>query len=368
MATSYRYLFADLATNAILAELPLTGVNFTQQLNTAGTFTGQLLLSGVNAASLNVLNATLPNKCVIYVDRNGQLIWGGVISSREYNSQSQLLKLTAREFLSYFESRIISQTVSFTAVDQLQIAQQLISNAMGVPYGNIGLLYNQDAGSTNVSGVTVTRTYYNYEMKTVLSAIQDLAKQTQGFDFEISVYYDGSGTPARSFNTYFPKSGDTYSSTSTTIPVFELGGNISVYDYAEDGSKTANTIYATGAGSNESELIATATDSTKFAAGWALLETTTSYSDVTDTTLLSGLATSQVNAVSYPPITLKISAPPYLDPVFGSYELADEARIRIQDPFFPNGYDAIFRIIGLTVTPGENGPEQITLTLTTGTY
>ena len=80
MATSYRYLFADLATNAILAELPLTGVNFTQQLNTAGTFTGQLLLSGVNAASLNVLNATLPNKCVIYVDRNGQLIWGGVIS------------------------------------------------------------------------------------------------------------------------------------------------------------------------------------------------------------------------------------------------------------------------------------------------
>jgi len=46
MTTTYRYLFADLLTNSIIAELPLTGVAFGSQLNQAGTFQGHVLLSG----------------------------------------------------------------------------------------------------------------------------------------------------------------------------------------------------------------------------------------------------------------------------------------------------------------------------------
>ena len=49
MATTYRYLFADLLTNEILAELPLTGVSFTQMLNQAGSFQGRILLAGIDA-------------------------------------------------------------------------------------------------------------------------------------------------------------------------------------------------------------------------------------------------------------------------------------------------------------------------------
>ena len=54
MATTYRYLFADLVTNDILAELSITGVSFNQQLNQAGTFQAHLLLSGVNTYGYNV--------------------------------------------------------------------------------------------------------------------------------------------------------------------------------------------------------------------------------------------------------------------------------------------------------------------------
>ena len=50
MTTTYRYLFANLSTNEIIGELPLTGVSFTQQLNQAGTLQGRLLLSGVATA------------------------------------------------------------------------------------------------------------------------------------------------------------------------------------------------------------------------------------------------------------------------------------------------------------------------------
>jgi hypothetical protein len=366
--TQYRYLFADLRTNAILAELPITGVNFTQQLNTAGTFTGHLLLSGVNAAGLNVANGTIPGRTAVYVDRNGQLVWGGVLWGREYNSTTQTLTFNAREFLSYFERRRITTTTAYTNTDQLAIAQALVENAQGVTGGNIGLLYNQDSGSSNTSGVLVSRTYYGYEYKTVLAAIQDLATQTNGFDFEISTYYDGDGNPAKSFNTYYPKNGKMYSSTSTTAPVFQFPGNMVEYIYPEDGSIAANTIYALGAGSNEGKLIQTATDSTKIASGWPLLEDQANYSDITDATLLAGLASSQITAVSYPPTTLKVVAPPSQSPTYGTYEVSDEVRVIINDNRFPSGLDATYRIVALSVTPGENGPERVTLTLTTGTY
>ena len=58
MATTYRYLLADLLTNDIIAELPLTGVAFTEQLNQAGSFSGHILLSGINTTSFNVTAAT----------------------------------------------------------------------------------------------------------------------------------------------------------------------------------------------------------------------------------------------------------------------------------------------------------------------
>ena len=375
MATSYRYLLADLVTNRVLAELPLTGVNFGQQLNAAGTMTAHLLVSGVNTAGLNVLNGSIPGRTAIYVDRNGILVWGGVLWQREYGSTDQSIKLTAREFLSYFERRRITTgsgtaygALAYTGIDQLQIAQSLISNAQSAPSGNIGLLYNQDPLSTSTSGITLSRVYYNYEVKTVFNAVSDLSKQTNGFDFEISVYYDGGGNPAKSFNTYYPRSGVMYSATNPNAPVFELGGNISEYTYLEDGSKAVNQIYALGAGSNEGKLISIANSASKLSSGWALLEDQANYSDITDPTVLSGLATGQINAVSYPPITLKVVAPPYVNPTFGTYEVGDEVRVRIIDAFFPKGYDAIFRIIGLSVAPGEDGPERITLTLTTGTY
>lgn len=366
--TTYRYLFADLLTNQIIAELPLTGVSFNQQLNTAGSFQGHLLLSGVNATTLNVSNGTIPGRTAIYVDRNGVLVWGGVIWGREYNSTSQTLTFQAREFLSYYERRRITSTVAYSNIDQLVIAQATMSNSAGVPNGNIGLLYNQDPGATSTSGVLVSRVYYSYELKTVLSAIQDLSKQSTGFDFEISVYYDGSGNPAKSFNTYYPRAGTAYSSSVTDIPVFELpSGNIVEYTYPEDASIAANMLYVLGAGSNEGKLIAAASDTTKLSSGWPLLEEQANYSDINNATVLSNLAVGQITAISYPPTTLKVVAPPFVNPEFGTYEIGDDVRIRITDNRFPDGLDAVYRLVALNLQAGENGPERVTLTLTTGT-
>lgn len=366
MTTTYRYLFVDLASNEIIAELPLTGVGFTQQLNQAGTFQGHLLLSGINAEKFNVDASTIPGRCGLYVDRNNILVWGGVIWGRSYNSASQTLTFSAQEWISYFDHRRVTQDVQFTNIDQLVIAKTLIENAQAATYGDIGVLYNSEGQTT--SGILVSRTYYNYEFKNVFQAIQDLSRQSDGFDFHIDVAYDGiTGLPTKYFNTYYPRSGTAYTTGSLTVPVFEFpAGNIVEYEYPEDGSAVANTVYGLGAGSNEGKLLSVGQDTAKLTAGWALLESTANYSDITDQTVLDNLSDAQALATSYPPVVLKVVVPAFVNPEFGTYEVGDDARIIITDNRFPNTLDEIYRIVGLTVQPGEDGPERVTLTLTQG--
>ena len=356
----YRYLFADLLTNTILAELPLTNVNFTQQLNTSGTFTGELLISGINTTALNVSNATIPDRTALYVDRDGALVWGGIIWNRERTSANQTLKITAREFESYFERRRITSDVVFSNTDQLTAVQSVVNTAQAATNGNIGV-----AVGTETSGVLINRTVYGYEYKTVFSLIQDLSRSASGFDFNIYVYYDSNNNPAKLLRLGYPRYGRKYSATSTTVPVFELPGNIIEYSFLEDGTTAANTIYALGAGSNPGKLLATGTDGTKIAAGWPLLEDQSNYSDVSDSTLLTNLANGQVAVVSYPPTTIKIAVSPNNDPIFGSYEIGDDARVRILDDAFSTQLDTTYRIVAYNVTVGEsNTPEIVTVTLT----
>ena len=358
--TEYRYLFADLLTDQIVGELPLTGVNFTQQINSIGTFTGHLLLSGVNAYGLNVEAATVPGRTAVYVDRDGVLVWGGVLWKRDYRSDTQQLSLTAQEFESYFQKRLTTSTQTFAGVDQFTVAETLVSDAQAVPYGNIGV----QVGS-GTSGVLITKTYYGYELKNVYQALQDLSRASSGFDFRIQVSYDGGYNPVKTLMLGYPRIGTVYSASSTSVPVFEFpAGNVVSYEYPEEGANTANRLYGIGAGSNEGKLIVDVSDAGKFAAGWPLLESTVTYSDYTDSTLLTNLVTGQVSAVSYPPVTMKIVAPPYVDPVLGSYKVGDDCRVRIVDDRFPTGVDGVYRITALNVAPGEDGPERATLTVT----
>lgn len=364
--TNYRYLFVNLFSNEIIAELPLTGVGFTQQLNQAGSFQGHILLSGINGDKYNVDASTIPGKCALYVDRNGVLVWGGVIWGRSYNSTEQKLNITAQEWISYFAHRRVNQTVDFNNIDQLVIAKTLIENAQTETHGNINVGYNSEGQTT--SGVLVDRVYYNYELKNIFDAIQDLSRQSDGFDFHIDINYNNiTGLPEKFFNTYYPRAGQIYSFGNANIPVFTFpAGNMVEYEYPEDGSLVANRLYALGAGSNEGKLIAGAEDTTRFAEGWALLDTAVNYSDITDQTVLNNLASAQVLAVSYPPVVLKVVVPAYVDPVFGTYEVGDDCRVIITDSRFPNTLDAIYRIVALSVQPGEDGPERVTLTLAQG--
>jgi hypothetical protein len=64
---------------------------------------------------------------------------------------------------------------------------------------------------------------------------------------------------------------------------------------------------------------------------------------------------------------MRVVVPADQQPELSTYNIGDDARIIITDNRFPDTLDEVYRIVGLSVQPGEDGPERVTLTLTTTT-
>ena len=181
--------------------------------------------------------------------------------------------------------------------------------------------------------------------------------------------YDSNNDPIKIVDLAYPFRGTPYVSTDPAAIVLEYPGNVVAYEFPEDGATAANAMYGVGPGSNEGKLIASAFIPSQLAAGWPLLEDTTTYNDVYDPNLLANLTAAEVLAKKEPIATVKVVLPAYVDPVLGTYKTGDEVLLRITDVRFPPngpgfGLSVVKRIVSINVEPGEDGPERVTLVLT----
>lgn len=356
----YTYLFADLRTNAILAELPLAGVGFEQILGGAGSFNATLALGDPKVAKLDPLGSTEPERTAIYVDRDGVLVWGGILWTRRWGSSARQLQLAGNEFWSYARRRHLRTTKTYEEVDQLEIAQDLLNWMQSLAGGDIGLVVG-----TETSGVLRDRTYYGYELKQIGEAVEQLSRVEGGFEFAVDVRYGSSGTPEKILTLSYPRRGRTVDKTGL---VFELPGNINDYDWPEDGTTAANASHAVGAGEGDSMLSSVAHRPDRLDAGYPLLEQVVAYKDVSEFATLDAHARADVAAATAdvrPTITVRADTEPRL----GSYITGDDARVRITDDRWPStaasavGLDTFMRIVGISVDPPSAGTaEQVNLT------
>ena len=356
--TQYRYLFADTLTDQVLAELPLTAVSFGRELNMAGAFSGQLLLTDSRETVYSIINNTVPGRTSLYVDRDGTLVWGGIVWSRSYSSESQTLQFQAREFESYFDKRRILTTYQANGVDQLQVAKTLVNQIQSVPSGSLGIIV-----PNLTCGVLVTKNYFDYEQKPLSEALYELSRAENGFDWNIDVSYDSNYSIVKNLDLAYPRRGAAYSATNTNIPVLEFPGNIVAYTYPEEGGSIANTMLGVGAGYGVGQFRSTQTSATQLAAGWPVLQQSVSLTDYNNQTLLDQITLANLNAAINPIVVMEVITEAYNDPILGSFVQGDDVRVRITDPRFPETFDVVRRIGKYTVTPGENGPERVTFSL-----
>lgn len=108
-AAEYRYFTTDLVSNTLIAEIPFTGVSYERAIKGAGKFSGKVPVIDRTTA-FNIYDATMPGKTGLYITRNGECVWGGIIWGRNYNLVSQELDIDGAEFTSYFHHRRIWKT------------------------------------------------------------------------------------------------------------------------------------------------------------------------------------------------------------------------------------------------------------------
>lgn len=356
--TEYRYLFADTLTDSILAELPLTAVSFGRELNTAGSFSGRLLISDLRETAYQITANTTPGRTSLYVERDGTLVWGGIVWGRSYSSSDQTLVFQAREFESYFEKRRILTTYTASGVDQLQVAKALVDQIQSLPSGSLGITV-----PSLTSGVLVTKNYYGYEQKPLSEALYELSRADNGFDWNIDVSYSSTGSIVKYLDLAYPRRGVAYSSSNTAIPMLELPGNMVTYTYPEEGGSIANTMFGVGSGSGIGQTRSTQTSSAQITAGWPVLEQSVSLTDYTDQTLLDEITQAHLAAALNPIVVMEVVTEAFNDPILGSFKQGDDIRVRITDDRFPDTLDFTRRIAKYSVQPGENGPERITFSL-----
>jgi hypothetical protein len=165
----YRYIIASVKDGTIKMEVPFSGVSWERKVNGAGSFSGTI---GANPErdTFDTYNSTLPGKYAIYIFRDGELVWGGIIWSRDYDITTKELNISALEFTSYLFHRVFWKTLYFNDGTTVKaLLEGLISNTtndelnVGNPFSAsdthiLPTYYAQNNGTVGVAGNIVTFT------------------------------------------------------------------------------------------------------------------------------------------------------------------------------------------------------------------
>jgi hypothetical protein len=379
VVTYYSY---DLLTLTLLAELPYTGVGFSQRLNSTGSFSGALLLSDPKVQSLGPVGATNPSKTLTIIDLDGQIVWGGPNWTRSFDSTSSVLSIGGQEAWTYLGHRL--QAMDYTKpapgahywsanpADACSIAAQLVYDALinpatrslfaGSAFQSLTIAITETIPNHN--GITVS--YPSTQRQAIDQIITTLSASgyETGFDFGIDWSWSaGQGSkPVPVLNLSYPRRG---MKAGPTSPVILTGGDASVsYIWPEDGTKQTNSDYGTASGSGA--LAAHAADNAVLRGGYPLLESFTSWANVNTKSQLATIVDGDLAQREWPIVTPQFTMPMMGDPALGAFRLGDDERVIITpDERFPSGADSFLRVTGLDVQVVENGLSTMTHTMNT---
>jgi hypothetical protein len=376
---TYTYLFCDLRTDELLAELPLANVSYSFELNGIGKLSATIPYSD-ETLPLDPETASTPGRTAVYVDRDGVLVWGGIVWTRDRVKGGKSIQ--AAEFLSYFQHRYVKKTLSTDTSLLLDTAyvdaggQRLYSDQKWIVWSLLRYAQDQTGGNINIDinpltgtphGINRTTTYFGYERPEIYKAISELAAADNGFDFGVEVGWTSAANNQapqryRQARTWYPRRGRTAAESGLVFSKGGDHGSIIDYDWPEDGTSLVTEMSGLGAGSGEARIVKTATAADLINSGWPLLEGVTTYDGVIDEAQVQALANADLDARSRSTVQPTFEVAADSDPEFGSYSVGDEALFVIDpEPQSPNGREGVLRIVSIENT-AVNGPERVRLT------
>lgn len=355
MAT-YRIKFADILTDRNRDEFALEDVRCGVRIGAAGSLTGKIPIArsdkdfGRRIAAVHASGAS-----AIYVYRNGVPWWPGLLWTKTLASDEEghpSVDIGGGTFESYLDHvELGTDLAALTGVDQLAIARSLLDHMQADPYSDLNILYDP----LQVSGVIRDRVPYQAASRpSYLKMLGDTASLDQGFEFTFDVIADPTtGARTRRMRLGYPTL-----STGVTHKISKPGAIMS-YSWPEDGPRAATYLMAQGSG-------ATSTvhkNLAALAAGYPRLDASTSYTTITDATVLEAHATADLALAAAPVVVPAVRV--RLDQTdLTPQSLGDSVRLRIVDELFPDGITATYRLVGMDIEPEQRGrPESCDLIL-----
>ena len=162
LVPKYNYIIASVKDGTFKTEIPFNNVSWERKINGSGSFSGSIS-ADLNQNHFGLYDYTLPGKYAIYIFRDGILVWGGIIWTRDYDVTTKELNVSALEFTSYLFHRVFWKTLYFNDGTTVKaMLEGLISNTINDEL-NVNNPYS--ASDTHIlptyyaqSGTTVTFT------------------------------------------------------------------------------------------------------------------------------------------------------------------------------------------------------------------
>lgn len=383
------------------APLPLGGVQCSTIMRGVGQLRGSLQLADPYVRSLYPWDKVVPRKTGIVAVRATQDpntgVWGTswiehywVLAAPTEPSTGRM-KIMAVTVEGLWARRLITKAVTWTGVDQQQIAADLLNPAI---WSKIALGANPNTGWINVdpptvpTGVARTFTYVDGQETNLLGAHQDrsqLATNPYEWTTTTRVLVGTDGESAQSFRPQFVLGFPTLGrQLGQPYPVPRLTfdtngtGNVISFEPQNDASAVTNIVWGRGNGYGDLQLKTQVQYTPGSVNEWSLgfMQTEGRYSnpDVIDVNTLNDQSVRQMNeTLGSQAYISKLKVRGDLFPYFGSYVIGDQMIFATNDITWPPDYytasgyvEQLVRVYGWTVTPPEaDNSETVDLLLAT---
>jgi len=356
----YAYHFHDLVSGTPLETMPCERVSYGFEIGAPGRFSGSIPV-GVDAVDPETVRAaTRAARTALWVERDGALVYGGIIWGRRYDQPSGSVLIEAEGPLSFLGRRILSTSV-FRGVDQFVIAADFIAHGADVALG-----VDYDA----LSGRVRDRSYAVSDAKLALEALTELSQVIDGFEFVEQIAWVAPDVPGWSVRLGYPSVGRR--GTSSPL-VLEYPGNVSTWDDAEDGKWLA--VRGWGLTTTEDGVVkyATKVDVDLIDGGYPVLDMVETYDGITAMASLrehvDRLVETHAGVARTMSVTVDVGGDDELAP--GAWSVGDDAWLRITDPRWYSaspglpgpGLSEYRRVVAANVSLESGGGEKITFTL-----
>lgn len=353
---TYVHSVGDLRTGRIVDSYPLSGTQWSRQLNDAGTWTGTLDLEDPEHRQLRPRFDAAPAKSFYLVEYDELSVAGGVVWTHAYTRKpKRSVQLGGAGLWSLWDHRKVVPALTHTQVPAAAadtnltgwslgtIAKRLVQQAQAHVGGDLPIVFPPDvAGSAQ-------RSYEAFGLEWLGDVLRKLTQVIAGPDLDFvprRVEGDASRVEFvfRIGDPWLEQAGDPWFwDDSVDQPVIvDLATRI-------DASTLGMRAWIPGEGMDREKKFGLAEDLELVDAGYPLLEVEdTSHATTQEQSTLDSHAAELVARRSRPLEQWTVSVRADADPVLGTYQPGDTAVIAIDDdPYIPTG-DHLVRLTGMS--------------------